>query len=376
MDPDELPDAEDLWWSWVLLAALHRAVGDTSCRFDPDDHVLSLDAADGSWLRMQRTHGRRTTLWGRSAQAPASPPDARRGAPDWALSEATEDCRPTFLAWHVHGEWDTSAPCHDEGAIHLLRPLLTVDPRAVALVRTARRPRRPWRRTPTASTSRRPPSWYAGPAHRLLAAREAPSVSGCATRSTARCATPGEADRMLMQRPPTLVHWSRINGPAVPFEYAVMVMRDRLSPAPTNTRLPAASERSLTNVLSTLHREEASEESGAWLFARVTSDGVVVRFDRAFDSWPAWYQVNHASQGPSLEDLAWEMGQRSPHVAARLGEPAPPRLTAGGAGQSSRRSVAHRVSSCREDSCSLRSTEDMWVSTVLIEMNSSEPTSL
>jgi hypothetical protein len=88
-------------------------------------------------------------------------------------------------------------------------------------------------------------------------------------------------------------------------------MRDRISPAPTNTRLPAASERSLTNVLSTLHREEATEESGAWLFARVTSDGVVVRFDRAFDSWPEWYQVHHANQGPSLDDLAWEMAQRA-----------------------------------------------------------------
>ena len=36
------------------------------------------------------------------------------------------------------------------------------------------------------------------------------------------------------------------------------------------------------------------------------------RLDRAFDSWPAWYQVRHASQGPSLDDLAWEMGQRDP----------------------------------------------------------------
>ena len=38
--------------------------------------------------------------------------------------------------------------------------------------------------------------------------------------------------------------------------------------------------------------------------------------------------------------------------------------------------MAQRVSSWREESWSLRSTEDMWVSTVLIEMNSSAPTSL
>jgi len=43
--------------------------------------------------------------------------------------------------------------------------------------------------------------------------------------------------------------------------------------------------------------------------------------------------------------------------------------------QSRRRAAAQRVSSCREDSWSLRSTADTCVSTVLIEMNSSEATS-
>ena len=45
-------------------------------------------------------------------------------------------------------------------------------------------------------------------------------------------------------------------------------------------------------------------------------------------------------------------------------------------GQTSRRSVAQRVSWWRFDSCSLRSTLLTWVSTVLIEMNSSLATSL
>ena len=90
-----------------------------------------------------------------------------------------------------------------------------------------------------------------------------------------------------------------------------MAVQGRIIPSPVNSRLPAHVVRSLTNVLRTLHQEEAGEESGAWLFARVTSDGVVVRFDRAFDSWPAWYQVRHSSQGPSLDDLAWEMAQRT-----------------------------------------------------------------
>ena len=66
-------------------------------------------------------------------------------------------------------------------------------------------------------------------------------------------------------------------------------------------------------MLRSLHGEEAGDDSGAWLFARVTSDGVVVTFDRAFDSWPEWYRTTHGSQGPTLEDLAWEMEQRKPH---------------------------------------------------------------
>ena len=44
--------------------------------------------------------------------------------------------------------------------------------------------------------------------------------------------------------------------------------------------------------------------------------------------------------------------------------------------QASRRSAAHLVSWCRVESCSLRSTEDTWLSTVLVEMNSSFAISL
>ncbi len=312
VEPEELPDADELWWSWVVLAALHRTVGDDACRFDAGDLVLSMDSTDGSWLRMQRSHGHRATLWGRSSSAPSSPPDARRGAPDWARTAATEERSPTFFAWHAHGEWDMSAPCNDEGAIHLLRPLLTVDPRAVELVRSGRASPDTLAayangeqleeavelvRLAGATASMRPSD--------SVALRLRDQIHGQMRDVT-------EADRMLMQRPPSLVQWSRINGPAVAFEYAVMVMRDKITPSPTNTSLPAPVVRTLTNVVGSLHREEASEESGAWLFARVTSDGVAIRFDRAFDSWPAWFPVQHASQGPTLGDLAWEMAQRTP----------------------------------------------------------------
>jgi hypothetical protein len=312
VDPDELPDAEDLWWSWVVLAALHRAVGNNACRFEAKDLLLALDSPDGSWLRMQRTHGSRSVLWGRSSLAAPSPTDARRGAPDWALSDATEERRPSFFAWHAHGEWDSTALGADEGGIHLLRPLLTVDPRIVSLGREGRL-------TPEQLAT------YAHGSHleeaaeiARLAAATAPRTSRGSVRSRLRDQIHGQmrdtedVDRELMQRPPILVQWSRANGPGIPFDYDVMVMRGRIVPSPVNSRLATHVVRSLTNVLHTLHQDEASEESGAWLFARVTSDGVVVRFDRAFDSWPPWYQVRHSSQGPSLDDLSWEMAQRAP----------------------------------------------------------------
>ena len=133
MEPDDLPDAEDLWWSWVVLAALHRAAGNDACRFDAEQLVLSLDSPDGSWLRMRRPTARGPCSGAGRPSRPTHHPDARRGAPDWALTDATEERRPTFLAWHAHGEWDISTTGTDEGALHLLRPLLTVDPRIVEL---------------------------------------------------------------------------------------------------------------------------------------------------------------------------------------------------------------------------------------------------
>ncbi len=313
MEPEELPDAEDLWWSWVVLAALHRATGDTACRFASRELVLSLDGADGSWLRMQRIHGTRSVVWGRSALAPPAPADARRGAPDWALTDAALDERPTFVAWHVHGEWDLSDPGEDEGVLQLFRPILTMDPRVVDLGRRGQ------------LTPARLASYAHGEqldaAVELVeqAAVRPPPTTAASVLSRLRdqihgqMRDAGERDRMLLQRHPAVVHWARVNGPGLPFTHAVMATRGRLAPAPGNTRLSASAERSLTNVLTALHHEETTEESGGWLFARVSStDGVVVRLDRAFDSWPAWYAVQHAALGPTLEDLAWEMDQRAP----------------------------------------------------------------
>lgn len=312
VEPEELPEAEDLWWSWAVLAALHRAVGNTACRFHSRDLVLALDGTDGSWLRMQRTFGSRIVLWGRSAVAPPSALDARRGAPDWALTDATLEAWPTFMAWHVHGEWDTSAPGEDEGAIHLLRPILTMDPRVVDLGRRGEL-------TPDQLAAYAHGEALEAAAELLQqAAAPAPATPRGSVRTRLRdqihqqMRDAEETDRVLLQRPPALVHWARVNGPGVPFEHAVMAQRDGLVATKARTRLPEPTARSLHNVLGELHRAEASEESGAWLFARVVSDGVTLRLDRAFDGWPSWFEVTYAEQGPSLEELAWEMSQRTP----------------------------------------------------------------
>ena len=39
-------------------------------------------------------------------------------------------------------------------------------------------------------------------------------------------------------------------------------------------------------MLQQLHAQEAADESGAWLLARVAWDGQQIRLDRAFDSLP------------------------------------------------------------------------------------------
>jgi len=90
-----------------------------------------------------------------------------------------------------------------------------------------------------------------------------------------------------------------------------------------------------------------------------------------------------ARGGPMLADLPLsELHGYVPDVAEPAdfdefwsGQLAAARAAARGA-QARRRSVAHRASWWRVDSCSFRSTEETWVSTVLTEMNSSRAISL
>lgn len=312
VDPEDLPDPQVLWWSAVALAALQRAGGRDECRFEARAMIVRLDEPGRGWLRLQRVRGDRFVLWGRSALAPAAPRDARRGAPDWALTPATDDGRPTFVAWFAHGEWDLTDD-RDDGLALLLRPWSAVDPDVVAAVR-----RGDLREHHLRARAASDESVTAA----LVVAREAGGPAPTLSRGPARVRLreqvhdqmreAAEADRMLLQQPPEVVAWARVHAPRGPFEHAVMVRRDEAVPAITNTALPRAARHALANVLRDLHRKEAGDEHGAWLFARVSGDGRVVRFDRAFDHWPAWWRVAHPAQGPALDDLAWEMGQRSP----------------------------------------------------------------
>lgn len=312
MDPEELPDPQVLWWSAVALAALQRADGSTGCDLDACAMVVRLDEPGRGWLRLQRCRGGRFVLWGRSALAPAAPHDARRDAPDWTLTPATDDRRPTFVAWFAHGEWDLTDE-QDEGLAMLLRPWAAVDPDLAVAARRGDLREEHLRPHATDDDAL---------AAALAVVREAGGPAPALSRGPVRVRLRDqvhdqmreavEADRMLLQQPPEVVAWGRVHAPRGPFEHAVVMRRDEAVPAVTNTALPRAARRALTNVLRDLHRKEAGDEHGAWLFARVSGDGRVVRFDRAFDHWPAWWRVAHPGQGPALDDLAWEMAQRSP----------------------------------------------------------------
>ena len=79
-----------------------------------------------------------------------------------------------------------------------------------------------------------------------------------------------------------------------------------------------------------------------------------------------WVVVDIAARFPEMCGAATSQPEREAASITPRGDP----------DYSRRRSEAQRESSWRDDSWSLRSTLDMWVSTVLMEMNSSFATSL
>jgi hypothetical protein len=179
-----------------------------------------------------------------------------------------------------------------EGVVDLLGPLLRADPRIVGAAR-------------------------AGDTDSVLL-KEAQGVAHVAAQGTIRnrlkvqihrqMRDGAERDRGLPERPTLLARWARVTEPRLPFEHVVVVDEGQLLPLGDHLPpLPEAAVQSLTNVLQALHRDEAGDDSGAWLAARVRFDGARITLDRAFDTLPAWY----AGPGPTLRALAWEMHQRT-----------------------------------------------------------------
>src|SRR3954451_23841579 len=139
MEADDLASADDLWWSWAVLADCRRTPEGASTELDADDHVLHYRLG-GSWASMQRIGGGRAVIWGRVAgavkDAVTERLDPLSGGPDWARSDAvwraTRAVRPGFLAWYSRDGWDTSTTGMFDGVVDLLVPLLRADPHDVA----------------------------------------------------------------------------------------------------------------------------------------------------------------------------------------------------------------------------------------------------
>jgi hypothetical protein len=297
MEADDLASADDLWWSWAVLADCGRLPAGAETELDTDEHVLHY-RLDGSWASMQRIGGGRAVIWGRVVgavrDAVTEHVDPLAGAPDWARSDAvwraTRAVRPGFLAWYSRDGWDTSTTGMFDGVVGLLGPLLRADPHLLAAARSG------------ASDS--------------VLLQQAHGVAHVAAQGTIRnrlrtqihrqMRDTAERDRGLPERPTLLARWARITDPR-PFEHLVLVDEGQVVSAEPDVRLHEATLRSLTNVLQELYAAEADEESGAWLAARVRHDGHRILLDRAFDGLPDWY----AGAGPTLRALSWEMQQRS-----------------------------------------------------------------
>ena len=56
MEADDLASADDLWWSWAVLATSDRLPDGATAELDQDEHVLSYSYGD-SWACMQRIGG-------------------------------------------------------------------------------------------------------------------------------------------------------------------------------------------------------------------------------------------------------------------------------------------------------------------------------
>lgn len=308
MDLDALPDADELWWRFAILAAIGLS--------DPNENHFSYDSTsqvlayhDGKLLlAMQRLYHGRMVLWGRAKNGEAT--GQWTGIPGWATSDAVHDSLDqmgaTFLLWHARDGWESATTSPDlTGPMSIV---LDADIDSVTITSA---------RDDTLDDVGLASLGAADPAlaRKILreAAGEAPPVQGTVRRLLAleieaQMRRTRDRDRLLPQRPVPLVRWATVAKPPGGFTYAVRASNSGL--VRTNDfvpRLPSGSIQSLHNVLTDLYIDEASDVSGGWLFARVRFNGVQIHLDRAFDGQPLW-----SSLAPSLEELADEMSRRDP----------------------------------------------------------------
>ncbi|MCW2755955.1 MAG: hypothetical protein JWQ32_3366 [Marmoricola sp.] len=298
MEADDLASADDLWWSWAVLADSDRLPEGAEAGLDREEHVLTYTYGT-SWASMQRIGGGRAVLWGTATDsirdAISQHLNVLDGAPDWASSNAVyrsiRATKPGFLAWHSRDGWDTSTTGMFDGVVDLMAPLLRADPHLVAQARN-------------------------GACDSPLL-RDAHGVAHVAAQGSIRNRLKAqihrqmreavERDRGLPERPTLLARWLRVSEPGINFEHTVLVDEGELVALGDTPWLPDALQVSLTNILRELHRGEAGEESGAWIAAQVRVAQGRITLARAFDSLPAWY----TGKGPTLRALSWEMQQRS-----------------------------------------------------------------
>src|SRR3954454_15553501 len=237
MEADDLASADDLWWSWAVLADAARLPRDAVADLDTEAHVLHYRLGD-SWTCMQRIGGGPAVIWGRVADAVKDAVTERvdplAGAPDWARSDAVwrsiRVTRPGFLAWYSRDGWDPSTTGMFDAVVELLTPLLRADPRQVAAAK-------------------------AGTTDSILL-KEAHGVAHVAAQGAIRnrlktqihrqLRDTAEHDRGLPERPTLLGRWGRTSEPP-PFEHVVCVDEGELVTAGDDVRLPEPMLTSLTN---------------------------------------------------------------------------------------------------------------------------------